>query len=281
MLLILLPWLMFMLNMSLFTYGYHHIPTLVVMTALLCGCFSLIFIFTSGSDTNDGRSAVILGLLCAFAIGIACLGGLNNYNSNMAPYWAYEESREYHNVLPSEPAAAHADAGKIFFADAARIDTTKAVGYRKGLTYCVAPILDPSSTTRVEFWAVGLDCCAERGDFQCGDAMAEGSNEARGGVVVMDDRFLSGGSHFEYFGKAVKEAEAANDLVSASEPIFLHWVKDPDAIQNGYFSRGSTEVVGLSILYFAANYGFAFAATYLRVLSANRSAKAGAAYGAA
>merc|ERR1719159_1832451 len=62
----------------------------------------------------------------------------------------YEEAREYHNVLPSEPAAAHADAGKITFAEAARIDTTKAVGYKAASTYCVAPILDPSSNNRVE-----------------------------------------------------------------------------------------------------------------------------------
>ena len=51
-------------------------------------------------------------------------------------------------------------------------------GPRVLLRYCVAPILDPSSTTRVEFWAVGMDCCAERGDFQCGDATAEGTAAA-------------------------------------------------------------------------------------------------------
>jgi len=278
MLLFLLPWLMFALIMALFTYGYHHIPGLVWVTAALCGCFAMIFIFTSTSDP-DGRSSVVLGLLCSFAIALAVFGGLTNYNWNMAPYWAYEESREYHNVLPSEPAAAHADAGKIFFAESARVDTTKAVGFRKAITYCVAPILDPQSTTRVEFWAVGIDCCAERGDFQCGDAAAEGLSAARGGVVVMDDRFLSGASHFDYFEKAVREAEAANDLVSATDPIFLYWVKDPDAVQTGFFTKGTTQLLVLSLVHLLVNAGLAFTTQWYRAQLDNRAKRQAGQYG--
>jgi len=259
---VVLPWLMFTLIVMLFTYGYHHIPALVWVTAALCGCFACIFMFTSGGD-QEGRASVVLGVLCSFSILLAILGGLANYTWNMAPYWAYEESREYRNVLPSEAAAAHADAGKIFFAEAARIDTTKAVGFKAGSTYCVAPILDPSSTTRVEFWAVGMDCCAERGDFQCGDATAEGTAAAHAGVVVMDNRFLNGVSHFEYFAKAVKEAEAANDLVSAKDPLYLYWVKDPEAVQSSLFAKGTSSFLLYSGLYLLFNANFAFLASKL------------------
>lgn len=250
----------------LFTYGYHHIPGLVWSTVCLLACFALIFVFSSPMDAG-GRSAVSLGVLCAFAIVLGVLGGLHNYGNHMEQYWLYEEAREYHNVLPSEPAAAHADAGKITFAEAARIDTTKAVGYKAASTYCVAPILDPSSSNRVEFWAVGLDCCAPRGEFNCDDATKEGTEAAHGGLVVFNtgsgSLATSEYRHYEYFSKAVKESEAANDLVSSAEPIFVRWVKDPESVQASFFSAGNWAVIGYCVLHGAANAGLAWLARNL------------------
>lgn len=260
----LLPWLMFVLLMMLFTYGYHHIPGLVWSTVCLLGCFALIFAFTPSGADAEGRSAVSLGVLCGFAIVLGVLGGLHNYGNHMEQYWLYEEAREYHNVLPSEPAAAHADAGKITFAEAARIDTTKAVGYKAASTYCVAPILDPSSSNRVEFWAVGLDCCAPRGEFNCDDATKEGTEAAHGGLVVFDTGSIH--RHYEYFSKAVKESEAANDLVSSAEPIFVRWVKDPESVQASFFGAGNWAVIGYCVLHGAANAGLAWLAHILRFM---------------
>jgi len=265
----LLPWLMFVLLMMLFTYGYHHIPGLVWSTVCLLACFALIFVFSSPMDAG-GRSAVSLGVLCGSAIVLGVLGGLHNYGNHMEQYWLYEEAREYHNVLPSEPAAAHADAGKITFAEAARIDTTKAVGYKAASTYCVAPILDPSSSNRVEFWAVGLDCCAPRGEFNCDDATKEGTEAAHGGLVVFNtgsgSLATSEYRHYEYFSKAVKESEAANDLVSSAEPIFVRWVKDPESVQNSFFGAGNWAVIGYCVLHGAANAGLAWLAHILRFM---------------
>jgi len=258
-----LPWLMFVLISMLFTYGYHHIPGLVWSTVCLCSCFSLIFMFTTSGEGAEGRSAVSLGVLCVFAIVLSVLAGLHNYGTNMEQYWMYEEAREYHNVLPSEPAAAHADAGKITFAEAARIDTTKAVGYKAASTYCVAPILDPSSNNRVEFWAVGLDCCAPRGEFNCDDAAKEGAEAAHGGIVVFETGWIAA-THFEYFRKAVKESEAANDLVSAAEPIFVRWVKDPASVQASFFAAGTGALFGYCILHLVANTLLALLSTALR-----------------
>jgi hypothetical protein len=269
---------MFTLICMLFTYGYHHIPVLVWTTAFLCACFAMIFMFTSGSDP-EGRSTVSLGILCSFGVALAIVSGMANYSWHMAPYWAYEESRVYHNVRGDEPAAAHADAGKIFFSESAQIDATKAVGFKKGQTYCVAPILEGSSGTRVEYWAVGVDCCALRGDFQCGDAGAEGTAAAHGGVVVMDNSFLSSASHFEYFAKAVKEAEAANDLISDSEPLYLYWVKDPDAVQAGMFTKGTTSALLYSALFLLFNA--AFVLLWQQVVRATRAKPRGPEYGAA
>jgi len=248
----------------LFTYGYHHIPGVVWSTVCLLSCFALIFILTPPGPTEQGRSGVLLGCLCGSAIVLSTLCGLHNYGTHMEQYWLYEEAREYHNVLPSEPAAAHADAGKITFAEAARIDTTKAVGYKAASTYCVAPILDPSSSNRVEFWAVGLDCCAPRGEFNCDDATKEGTEAAHGGLVVFDTGSIH--RHYEYFSKAVKESEAANDLVSSAEPIFVRWVKDPESVQASFFGAGNWAVIGYCVLHGAANAGLAWLAHILRFM---------------
>merc|ERR1719174_521024 len=262
--LLFLPWLMFVLIGMLFTYGYHHIPGVVWSTVCLLSCFALIFLFTPPGPSEQGRSGVVLGFLCGTAIVLGTLAGLHNYGTHMEQYWLYEEAREYHNVLPSEPAAAHADAGKITFAEAARIDTTKAVGYKAASTYCVAPILDPSSSNRVEFWAVGLDCCAPRGEFNCDDATKEGTEAAHGGLVVFDTGSIH--RHYEYFSKAVKESEAANDLVSSAEPIFVRWVKDPESVQASFFGAGNWAVIGYCVLHGAANAGLAWLAHILRFM---------------
>merc|ERR1719247_1828866 len=90
------------------------------------------------------------------------LAGFYNYNALMSEFWAYEETRVYTNVLPSKPAKAFTDAGVIMFSSNAKVDLTKAVGYRSGTMYCVAPILGTQPAKAVEYWAVGTDCCAQQ-----------------------------------------------------------------------------------------------------------------------
>merc|ERR1719453_2840516 len=94
-----------------------------------------------------------------------------------------------------------------------------------------------------------MDCCAQRNDFRCDDA---GDESARGGVVVMDTSFLTP-THFEYYQRAVKEAEAAFDLVSASEPLFVRWIKDPSSYQMAMFGAGSANFIIFGLIYFVFN----------------------------
>ena len=49
------------------------------------------------------------------------------------------------NVLPSELAAAHQDAGVIQFASSATVDISKSAGFKDNRLYCVAPILTPGT----------------------------------------------------------------------------------------------------------------------------------------
>merc|ERR1719453_1774856 len=223
--------------MICFTFLYHHFAEWVWILSGLLAAVGLGLVLTNQSGPE--RS---LGALIFFAVVFACVAGQHNYTSHMSVYFNYNESREFTDVLPSEPAAAHADAGKITFASVATVDTTKSVGYKRGQTYCVAPIMEPAGGQRVEFWAVGLNCCSGRNDFRCGDA---GDPTVKGGVVLMewDTNSLLPTDH-EMYLKAVKQADAAFDLVSASEPIFIYWTKDPNAYQASMSSAGYADLLG-------------------------------------
>lgn len=244
--------LTFLLTTMLFTFFYHHFNEWVW---ILCGLgFAVGTAFVVVNPADQMKRA--LGALICFGIIFGIVAGEYNYRAHTGPYFSYDESREYKNVLPSEPAAAHADAGKIEFAGVAQLDTTKSVGFKRGHMYCVAPIMDATASTRVEFWAVGMDCCEPRNDFRCDDA---GDAAVKGGVVVMDTSVLLP-THLEFYHMAVKEAEAAFDLQSASEPLYIRWMKDPETWQSELWTAGIAQWLLFSALYGVWNAGLSFVA---------------------
>jgi len=229
------PALIYGLLMMFFTYVYYHNPLLVWTLTIICALFAGT-VFVAG-QSSDNVVYQFFGALCVFAVIVAIATGLSNYRWYTRPANILHESHEYFNVLPSEPAAAHADAGKIFFAENARVDSTKSVGYKSGHIYCVAPILDEYAGSKVEYWAVGMDCCGQRSEFTC-DAAAD--TGVWGGVVVQDSSFLWGKSNFDHYHLAVKQAEAAFDLVSAKEILFIRWVENPEAIEHEMLTTGGS-----------------------------------------
>jgi len=232
-LLIFVPWLIFVVVTSLYTFVYHHFREVVWLVGL--GGVALSIVFMGIQHRMDGRWYLFLGVLTLIATVMGNLAGLYNYHEYMLQWWSYTQNREYTNVLPSEPAAAHADAGEITFSESARIDTTKAVGYKSGSVYCVAPIMDETQTSRVEYWAAGPDCCKQRADFTCDSAS---DSKARSGVVILDNNWLLP-SNRDYYEKAVKQAEAAYDIVSAPNPLFIRWVENPtDFVTTEYYTGG-------------------------------------------
>lgn len=241
--LILLPWLIFTLITLLYFQLFHHAPEVVYL--VIVGCLSIAGMTFSFTGRSEGRWYMLLGTLVIFATIAGTLGGEYNHREYMLQYYNYHENREYSNVIPSEPAAAHADAGKITFADNARIDTTRAVGYKDGTVYCVAPILDETMAGRVEYWAAGTNCCKTRADFEC-DASADPT--ARSGVVIAET-----GSWFEtdrdYYLKAVGQAEAAFDLVSSPKAIFVKWVANPLLVEQAYYKEGEGVMLAGAAMY--------------------------------
>lgn len=229
---IFLPWIVMTLNVTLYTFCYHMYYQIVY---LIIFCFIIIGVgLMTVGRIKQKPSYSNLGMLCLFATVIGVMLGLYSYYQWMNHYWRYQESRVYTDVTPIEKAAAHTDAGTVVFTEDSRVDTTKALGYKATKTYCVAPILDDSSVADVEFWAAGVDCCSQRADFNCDDAW---DPNAKSGVVILDNgSFLP--SNFDYYMKAVKQAEAAYGIVAAKQPLFVRWVTDPVKIEEEFYSWG-------------------------------------------
>eukprot|EP00434_Breviolum_minutum_P018801 symbB.v1.2.016583.t1/scaffold1253.1/size128728/10 len=135
---------------------------------------------------------------------------------------------------------------------------TKAIAFRNGLTYCVAPvILEPleaaggttSKTTAgfqipssgtVDFWAVGTDCCGTTGTpFTCFDAA---NPFARSGLRVLDD------THTAMYQLAVQEWTATTG-VPTKFPIFFEWSLDPLMLEDKLKSLASNNMLKFVFVY--------------------------------
>jgi hypothetical protein len=261
------PWLLFSMTSVLFAMAYHHYWWAVWGMVLLFVFVSISFLVLHSQQRMGGSWFYFLAMCCLLAIFAGCLSGLYNYWTHMYLYWSYDEAATYSNVLPSEPAEARSDAGKIIFATTARVDTTRAVGFKEGSEYCVAPILDntQSEHPRVQYWAAGMDCCTARGDFGCDDAW---NPKSHSGLVILNTgagqqsvstrgrKATAGGTAMmlgtplaDYYFRAVRLAQASFDLTSVEHPIFVRWVVDPDRLQNDYWRLGIGWLVAVICVY--------------------------------
>lgn len=247
--LIFVPWLLFVaIQVSFLFLYYHHFLTVWAIV------FSCVVLSAVAFLVNLGRKAMIrwyifMSLLGCNACGISTVAGLYNYHAHAFQYYAFLTKQEYTNVLPTEPADSHVDAGKLVFSHDARVDVTRSVGFKAGSWYCVAPLLDETSGTRVEYWAAGVDCCTARGDFGCDDAW---DSRAHAGVVYLrsSDNWPS---ELDYFNKAKKEAEAAYGFVSSDDALYVRFVIDPIALQDGEFTAAMGFVMAGSFAFFVAS----------------------------
>merc|ERR1719199_479478 len=113
------------------------------------------------------------------------------------------------------PATATADAAFLDFSAGndtlgnTRVDEGRSAGFRDSHIYCVAPVLSPEQAgarpARVEYWAVGVDCCQGFGSFTCDSARDWRASKA---VVLVGDGFPCANCHAQEFQAAVKKAEA-------------------------------------------------------------------------
>lgn len=237
------PLLVFVVISILFTFAYHRFYDIVWIVVLFCIVLSLMPLAFGGNRKTV--AFLFLGLLCLVATIAASACGMYNYHENMFAYWSYLNDGVYTNLLPSEPADSHKDAGKIFFSDDAKVDTSKAVGFKDGPVYCVAPVLDDVPIAKVQYWAVGQDCCSQRADFNCDDSW---SPKAHSGVVILEsNEWLP--SHRDKYMQGVKLAEATFDIISAKDPVFVRWVAEPETVQDDYWRSGVGFLVAAAVIY--------------------------------
>jgi len=215
-----IPFVAFAVIMGLFSFTYHMVPVLSWVVALLSfgALVNVMPPYPARAKVIDWAPMMCLMLSIVFGVVIGAL----NFDYHMNPYFSYAFHSEYSNVLPSEGAAAHADAGKIIWAASARVDHTRAVGYKALHTYCVAPVMDDSDMSKIGFWAAGIDCCAARGAFWCDEA---GYPMAYGAVPLKEPQIL--GLDHSGFDEAIKLAEASFNIHAEKDPLLVKWVTNP------------------------------------------------------
>mmetsp|Transcript_9571 Transcript_9571/g.21165 ORF Transcript_9571/g.21165 Transcript_9571/m.21165 type:complete len:304 (+) Transcript_9571:98-1009(+) len=240
------PWVTFLIVTTLFVFAYHAYAWMVFMIVVVISCYAVIRMLQDWSRTKSWRSAGILILLAAV---LSTLTGIFIYDFYLRRYHALAEYRRYDNVLPSEPADAHRDAGRLYFAEGTKADSLRSVGYKEVHTYCVAPIVSEATPGRVEYWAAGVDCCNARADMWCDDigTGTHGGTRLFEGYEGIFGKSMGAVNH-DYFLKAVDMASAEFDLQSDPNPIFVAWTRDPDALIGRYWMNAiGAWLVSLSI----------------------------------
>jgi len=255
---------MFSVVVLLFTFAYRlfapivwAIVTLFLLFALAC---MLADILNARREGRPGMFWIFVGVLCFFAVLVGALAGFFNYHRLMSSYWAYEGRRMYANVRPSESAIGHSDAGMIEFSADAHIWVDHSLGYTDGDLYCVAPIVagkNKSAATSgltVEYFAAGENCCGQRGGFTCNDA---GVPSAHAGLVILETSPYVP-SNLDEYRKAAVEAGAALGMAVSTDPVFIKWTANPQAMQDTLWENSVGFLAGCIIMHwlFSVIVGF-------------------------
>jgi len=245
-----LPWLMFSLVTCLFGFVYGEFAPMV--WALVVCCLGLSILLSGLYFISKRVAHLVLGVFCLVGCSSGVLFGLFVDGEYMQEHGRLQHGAKYHNVQPAEPAPAHADAVVLSFSVGSAIDTMHAVGFKKSDdTYCAAPILDGTEAdSEVQYWAVGVNCCLERGDFECDDAKQP---NAHGGIVLSEDH-----EDMEHFKEAVRQVEEAHGLAAPKGALFLRWVVDPNKIGNALWSSGVTAIALGAFFYLLVSIVVAF-----------------------
>jgi hypothetical protein len=271
----LVAWIVFTVTSLFCGFFYHNNETLIWIIVIVGGLIAARVIYLSakryffpdeGGDTALPRGRreqlnrilvsawLLLSALCGFAVGLFA------YELYIRKFFLSQELVIRQNVLPSEPAAAYANAGEIGFAEEARIDLRKTIGYQDSDVYCVAPIAGDVPLEKVQFWAAGVNCCGARSGFVCDDAW---DPKARAGIILHDNEHSQLVKDMRpYYMKAVKMAEATYSIASVNEPVFVKWVADPDRVEWNFMIMGFAVIVCCVLMAVVCCTGIAIAVSY-------------------
>lgn len=247
------PWICFVVTVVQFIAAYHRTPRIVLIPLMVGFAFGALRA-KRAKDMQD-RNQFEVTMLCLMALLLGAAVGLAVYEEYFGYYWYVSDGYSYANIFPSENAMSYSDAGMIIFADEARLDSSRAMGFKDTHTYCVAPIMDDTrGATPVQFWAAGVDCCGARGNFICDDAS---DPIAHAGMVIQNISGFQHDWHHQYL-QAVAQAEAAYGITSSAEPLFVRWLVDPAQLQLINWRFGIGIVIVACAAYLAFSCGLAW-----------------------
>jgi len=232
---IFLPWFVFSAIYATLSFSFHYQhPTaawLVFGLGVVAIFISFVMWYQAYKQKQDPTWYKFSMAMLTLAVVMAGVVGDANFWYNMQPFYDIENLNTYPNVNPAkEKGQQLMDAGRVYFANDARLDDKYAMGFKNLDLYCVAPIVVGSDQlASYDFWAVGLNCCSGvASDFRCGEF---NNPHARSGLRLMRD------DQRPFFRLAVQQAEAAYSI-KATHPLFFYWMQDPVAEMNSYRDDG-------------------------------------------
>lgn len=185
-----------------------------------------------------------IGCLMMIAVFLGIYACANGWNEEWRQWWWMHTGNKM-GATAGTPAEARSDSAVVTFDTVKNgtawtsVDSNRAAGYRRGDIYCAAPILDPTTALgdieRVNFWAIGINCCNDFGSFTC-----DSSREVLGGGVGV---VMKGGGmpcydcHANEFRLAALKAAGVNGMVSAPGALYVRYVSNSDTIENLYLSK--------------------------------------------
>lgn len=244
---LILPWIAFCLVYAVMSFRLHYtMPWLCyclvgvgLLFALIWGWLALNSVLKKIMHSQATEPNWLVFFFCTTLIAwvLGTLLGNINFWTNMQPYYDYAGLGDYDGVDPAKVTGPEMmDAGRIHFLNSSTLDLTRAMGFKDGNTYCVAPITvtfeglqQTVPLANYDFWAVGLECCSPNvADFHCGPY---NSPDAHGGLRLLRDDQRS------FFRLAVQQAEATYGI-SSSHPLFFFWTETPQGEMDSFQDEG-------------------------------------------
>jgi hypothetical protein len=225
---LLAPAVLFLASSTAITFVFFNAPKEAVTFVLGCFIVPIWFVMkTRGGAENIANSEARhhSQVLATMTLGGVLFGTFFGYLLYSRIFFTYEAtmlSQTYTNVCPKQPGASLADAGKLTFSAETWIDGSRSVGYHAGgRVYCLAPVIDEATTKDIEYWAIGEDCCADRGGFNCGHPAPQEDEVEKPAYQEF--------SPSEHFRDALTFSLAQSDMTSSAGALFLRFVPDVDA----------------------------------------------------
>jgi len=219
-LLVVIPWLVFILVMFLVLVGFQDHPTLVFAAVALSTLTTSVVL---GHSLRYAHSAVaVLGALCLLSIGSGSTVGWWAHASFLQEFHRIERGLEHRAVGQATSLLETVGVSIFHFTEGAFVSHHHTIGFVTGNDiHCVAPIVwVPEPPTKVQYWAVGRNCCEMRSNFDCGYARWDLSGQA--GISYVPTEQMKG---------AVKEFQSVYHVAASPEARFVAFAGDPMVVQ--------------------------------------------------